>query len=86
MHTCYSAAQIFWGLGKAFPTEQISENHSGTNFGEVKSIRNDAVSVLINLGIRKSEAFELVSSIISEFPHYNLNEIIKSALNKMAVK
>ncbi|NRA73146.1 MAG: Holliday junction branch migration protein RuvA [Rickettsiales bacterium] len=67
-------------------TEQISEDHSGTNFSEVKSIRNDAVSVLINLGIRKSEAFELVSSIISEFPHYNLNEIIKSALNKMAVK
>ena len=56
------------------------------DIGEFKSIKSDAISVLVNLGINKSEAFALVSNIISEFPEYNLNEIIKSALNKMAVR
>jgi len=54
--------------------------------GEFKSIRDDAISVLVNLGISSSDAFTLVSGIISEFPQYNLNEIIKHALNKMAVR
>lgn len=60
--------------------------HNNSNFSKVPNIRNDAISVLVNLGIRKSEAFELVSNIISKYPNYNLNDIIKSALNKIAVK
>jgi holliday junction DNA helicase RuvA len=51
-----------------------------------QSIRGDAISVLVNLGINKSEAFTLVSDIISKFPEYNLNEIIKAALSKVAVR
>jgi Holliday junction DNA helicase RuvA len=66
---------------KFFPS---SEGASGSD--EVPSIRGDAISVLINLGINKSEAFSIVSDIISRFPEYNLNEIIKAALNKVAVR
>ena len=59
-------------------------NNSITNIEP--SVRDDAVSVLVNLGVNKSEAFTLVSSIISGFPEYNLNEIIKAALNKIAAR
>jgi Holliday junction DNA helicase RuvA len=66
---------------KYFPVESSDAKAEGTT-----SIRGDAISVLVNLGINKSEAFTIVSEIISKFPQYNLNEIIKAALNKMAVR
>lgn len=66
---------------KIFPTSV-----SSVESNEAQSIRGDAISVLINLGVNKSEAFTLVSDIISKFPEYNLNEIIKAALNKVAVR
>jgi Holliday junction DNA helicase RuvA len=62
------------------------ESAGNAGLSEVQSIRGDAISVLVNLGINKSEAFTIVSDIISKFPEYNLNEVIKEALNKMAVR
>ncbi len=66
---------------KYFPEGTSDSSEEGE-----QSIRGDAISVLINLGINKSEAFTLVSDIISKFPEYNLNEIIKAALSKVAVR
>jgi Holliday junction DNA helicase RuvA len=68
---------------KYFPT---SSSDDAMEPNEGKSLRGDAISVLVNLGINKSEAFTIVSEIIVKFPQYNLNEIIKTALNKMAVR
>ena len=67
---------------KYFP----ESNGDATGVNGEQSIRGDAISVLVNLGINKSEAFALVSDIISKFPEYNLNEIIKAALSKAAVR
>ena len=66
---------------KYFPEGTSDSSEEGE-----QSIRGDAISVLVNLGINKSEAFTLVSDIISKFPEYNLNEIIKAALSKVAVR
>ena len=59
---------------------------SGDVTNESRSLRDDAISVLTNLGIKGSDAFTLVSGIIAEHPEHNLNEIIKASLNKMAMR
>ena len=62
------------------------KGEGNASIGEFKNMKNDAISVFINLVINKSEPFVLASNIIAEFSEYNLNEIIKSALNKMTMR
>lgn len=51
----------------------------------VRTLRDDAIDVLINLGVNKSAAFASVSQILSKCPQASLNEVIKQALSEMSV-
>lgn len=51
-----------------------------------RTTRDDAVDVLINLGLSKSAAFAAVSQVLAKNPQTNLNDIIKQALSEMFVK
>ncbi len=50
----------------------------------VNSLKGDAVSALVNLGINKSEAFLVVSDILENKKDIDLNNLIKLSLHAMA--
>lgn len=45
---------------------------------------NDAISALVNLGINKSEAYVIVSKIITEQQDIDLNNLIRLSLNSIS--
>jgi Holliday junction DNA helicase RuvA len=58
-----------------------STNDVATGFN---SLKVDAVSALINLGINKSEAFMVVSDVLENKKDVDLNNLIKLSLHAMA--
>lgn len=55
---------------------EISKNLANSN------IILDSVSALVNLGIAKNDAYQIVSKIISQNPHYQIDEVIREALKR----
>lgn len=50
----------------------------------LSSIKMDAISALVNLGIAKSEAYTVVSKIIAERENVDLNNLIKLSLSSVS--
>jgi Holliday junction DNA helicase RuvA len=48
--------------------------------------RNDAVDVLVNLGVARAVAASLVTRILSESPQSTLNDVVKWALSEMSTR
>lgn len=55
---------------------EIGNNSANSN------IIADSVSALANLGITKNDAYQIVSTIISQNPHYQIDEVIREALKR----
>ena len=49
-----------------------------------QSLKNDAISALVNLGISKTDAYVTVSKIIAEQKDADLNKVIKLSLNALS--
>jgi len=77
--------RIFAELKDITPDLVISEerlaNHVGSGQGTLKT---DAVSALVNLGMSKSEAYSVVSDILEREGPIDLNHLIRLSLNTIA--
>jgi holliday junction DNA helicase RuvA len=51
---------------------------------QVQSLKNDAISALVNLGINKTDAYVTVSTILAEQKDIDLNNVIKLSLNSLS--
>jgi Holliday junction DNA helicase RuvA len=57
-------------------SEQVSHSNA----------RNDAVDVLVNLGVTRAVAASMVARILSESPKSTLNDIVRCALSEMSMR
>jgi Holliday junction DNA helicase RuvA len=48
--------------------------------------RNDAVDVLVNLGVMRAVAVSMVARILSENPQSTLNDVVRCALSEMSTR
>lgn len=65
-------------------TDNKTANSKIGTVGGVRSLKEDAISALVNLGINKSEAFMAVSDVLEKQKDVDLNNLIKLSLHIMA--
>ncbi len=65
-----------------FVTDCISDSSTKYSHNTTSTLRDDAVSALVNLGINKSDAYIIISKIIIAHPDITINDLIKSALKQ----